>query len=337
MAHGPVVDVHSHVLPSELADDIRRRPRHYAMTVETEADRERFVRDDGHSTPMHAEFEDVSAKLAAMDRRGVDISVLSVTPVVFFYWLDRRAGIEAARRMNDGVAAMARLRPERLWPMGTLPLQDPAASMEELERIVFELGFRSVELGCVIGDRQLSHPDFRPLLARIAELRVAVFAHPFFAGAVRPELAPYYLANLLGHPFDSALMAAHLMLSGVLDELPGLRFILAHGGGHLPYQIGRLQHGYEVRPEPSERGASSPRELLRRFHFDALTHDVAALRFLVEQAGSDRVMVGTDDPFDMGEADPISMLDAIPGLMPTDVDRIRGANAMALLGPTGGA
>lgn len=337
MARAPVIDVHSHVLPSELADDIRRRPRHYAMAVEKDADRERFVRDDGHSTPMYAEFEDAAAKIAAMDRRGIDISVLSVTPVVFFYWLDRRAGIEVARRMNDGVAAMARARPERLWPMGTLPLQDPEASMEELERIVFDLGFRSIEVGCVIGDRQLSHDDYRPLLARIAELRVAVFAHPYFAGAVRPELVPYYLANLVGHPFDTAVMAAHLMFSGVLDELPDLRFILAHGGGHLPYQIGRLQHGYEVRREPSQHGASSPRGLLHRFHFDALTHDAAALRLLVELAGSDRVMIGTDDPFDMGEADPNSMLDALPGLGPTDLDRIRGANALALFGQTGGA
>jgi aminocarboxymuconate-semialdehyde decarboxylase len=332
MSSAPVVDLHSHVLPAELAGDIRHRPHHYRMAVEAGGGRERFVRDDGHSTPMYVEFEDPDAKVAAMDARGIDISVVSVTPVVFFYWLGPEAGAEVARRINDGIGAMVRARPSRLRPMGTLPLQDPAAALAELDRIVLELGFRSVELGCAIGERQLAHPDFRPILARIAKLGVFVFAHPYFAGAVRPDLTRFYLANLLGHPFDTAVMAAHLMFDGVLDELPDLRFVLAHGGGHLPYQAGRLQHGYNVRREPRDHGASAPDELLRRFHFDALTHDAAALRFLVERVGADRVVIGTDDPFDMAEPDPLAMLAAVPEIGPVELDRIRGANALALLG-----
>ena len=114
-----------------------------------------------------------------------------------------------------------------------------------------------------------------------------IFTHPYVAGALPPDLGCYYLGNLAGLPFDTALMAAHLMFSGALDELPSLNIILAHGGGHLPYQIGRLDHGYRVRKEARASTRSSPLALLRRFHFDALTHDADALRFLVEKAGAE--------------------------------------------------
>ena len=127
-------------------------------------------------------------------------------------------------------------------------------------------------------------------------------------------------------------MVAHLMFSGALDELPHLKIVLAHGGGYLPYQIGRLAHGYAVRKEPHVNSASSPRELLRRFYFDALTHDDKALAFLIEQVGADRVTLGTDAPFDMGEENPLARLAAVPGLAAADRDRVLGVNALALLG-----
>jgi aminocarboxymuconate-semialdehyde decarboxylase len=330
-AQTPCVDVHSHVIPIELIEAIRATPREFRMTVDRPAGKERFLRDDGHSTPIFAEFHDPDAKVAVMDRRGIDVSVISIVPVVFFYWLDASAGADLARLMNDGIARMAAARPDRLRAMGTLPMQDPDAAVVELERIVRDLGIRSIELGCTIGGRQLSEPELRPVLRRAAELGVFIFAHPYFEGAVRPDLTRFYLANLVGHPFDTAVMAAHLMFHGVLDELPDLRFVLAHGGGHLPYQAGRLQHGYEVRREPHEHGASAPRDLLRRFHFDALTHDATALRFLIERVGADRVTIGTDDPFDMAETDPLGMLDAVPGLAGEDRARILGGNALALL------
>jgi aminocarboxymuconate-semialdehyde decarboxylase len=169
------------------------------------------------------------------------------------------------------------------------------------------------------------------VLKRAQELGVFFFAHPHFAGAVRPDLGCYYLANLVGHPLDTVVMAAHLMFSGTLDELPGLKIVLAHGGGYLPYQIGRLAHGYEVRKEPKAHNAKPPLELLRRFYCDALTHDATALRFLIERVGADRVVLGTDAPYDMGEEHPLAMLDALPGLSAEQRERILGLNALQLL------
>lgn len=326
------VDVHSHVLPVEMLAAIRSRPRDYQMRVERRDGGEIFIRDDRHSTPVYAEFHDADAKLEGMNRKGIDISVISVSPVVFFYWLGVEAGLAASRLLNDGIARMVAARPDRLRGMATLPMQEPDAAVAELERAVKEHGFRAVELGCRIRGTLLSEPKFRPVLRRAQELGVFVFTHPYVAGALPPDLGCYYLGNLAGLPFDSALMAAHLMFGGALDELPGLDIVLAHGGGHLPYQIGRLAHGHRVRAEARARTGRSPAELLRRFHFDALTHDAEALRFLVAKAGADRVTIGTDAPYDMGEEDPVAMINALPGLSERDRDRIMGLNALRLLG-----
>jgi len=326
------VDVHSHVLPLEMIEAIRARPRDYQMRVETRDGDETFVRDDKHSSPLYAEFHDADAKVEGMDRKGIDVSVISVTPLVFFYWLDADAGLAASRIMNDGVARMAARWPDRLRGMATLPMQDTDAAVAELERVVKEHGFRSVELGCRIRGELLSEPKFRPVLKRAQELKVFVFTHPQIAGALPSDLGCYYLGNLAAMPFDTALMAAHLMLSGALDELPGLNVVLAHGGGHLPYQIGRLAHGYKVRKEARANTPNSPASLLRRFYFDALTHDATALKFLVEKVGADRVAIGTDAPFDMAEENPVAMIEALPGLDREQRERILGGNALRLLG-----
>lgn len=326
------VDVHSHVLPREMVEAIRARPRDYQMRVEHRDGGETFVRDDKHSTPLYAEFHDADAKVEGMDRRGIDVSVISVTPVVFFYWLDADAGLAASRIMNDGIARMAARRPDRLRGMATLPMQDAEAAVAELERVVKEHGFRSVELGCRIRGELLSEPKFRPVLRRAQELKVFVFTHPYVAGALPPDLNCYYLGNLVGLPLDTALMAAHLMLSGALDDLPDLNVVLAHGGGYLPYQAGRLAHGYRVRKEARANTAHSPADLLRRFYFDALTHDAAALKFLVEKVGADRVTIGTDAPFDMAEENPLATIEALPGLDQYQRDQIFGLNALELLG-----
>jgi aminocarboxymuconate-semialdehyde decarboxylase len=233
--------------------------------------------------------------------------------------------------MNDGIARMAAARPDRLRGMATLPMQDADAAIAELERVVREHGFRSVELGCRIRGELLAEPKFRPVLKRAQELGVFIFTHPYIAGSLPADLGCYYLGNLAAMPFDTALMAAHLMFSGALDELPQLKIILAHGGGHLPYQIGRLAHGHRVRKETHANTKHSPLELLRRFYFDALTHDADALRFLIDKVGADRVTIGTDAPFDMAEDDPLARLSALT-LTAQQRERILGGNALQLLG-----
>jgi len=336
MSGTPCIDLHSHVLPRPMVDAIHQRPREFGMTVTGTGANEALVREDKHGSPLHPEFYDIAAKLEGMDRKGIDISYLSVPPVVFFYWLPVKTGLAAARLLNDGIAEMVEARPARLRGMATLPMQDLDAEITELERAVREHGFRAVELGCRVKGELLSDPQFVPVLRRAAELKVSVFAHPYIAGALPADLSCYYLGNTHGLPFDTALMAVHLMLGGTLDALPDLNFILAHGGGHLPYQFGRLEHGYQVRKEARANTANSPEAQLRRFHFDSLTHDAESLRFLIRRVGADRVMIGTDAPFDMAEVDPLGPLAELTELTEAQRDRILGGNAQSLLGPLPG-
>ena len=332
MASVKRVDVHSHVFPREMLDLIRARPDDFGMRFENVGGGERLARTDGHTSPMFGEFHDVDAKIAGMDRKGIDISVISPTPMIYYYWLAADRALAASRVINDGIARMVAEQPSRLRGMATLPIQDADAAVTELERVVKEHGFRAIELGCTFMNEQLADKRFRPVLKRAQELKVFVFTHPQYTGDERCGLEPYYLTNLIGHPLDTVIMAAHLMFSGTLDELPDLKFVLAHGGGYLPYQIGRLAHGYAVRKEPHVHKASSPRDLLRRFYFDALTHDDKALRFLIDQVGADRVALGTDAPFDMGEENPVAKIMAVPGLSDADRSRVLGLNVLGLLG-----
>ena len=335
MAATKRVDVHSHVFPREMLDLVRARPDDFGMRFDNATGTERLLRTDGHVSPLFDEFHDAAAKVAGMDRKGLDISVISPTPMIYFYWLDIDRALAASRVINDGVAAMVARYPERLRGMATVPMQDADAAIAELERVVKQHGFRAIELGCTILDGQLAETRFRPVLRRAQELKVFVFTHPQYTGAERCSLNPYYLSNLIGHPLDTVTMAAHLMFSGALDELRDLKIVLAHGGGYLPYQIGRLAHGYNVRKEPKVNKASSPRDLLRRFYFDALTHDDKALQFLIDQVGADRVTLGTDAPFDMGEENPLTRIDAVHSLSDTDRARVLGLNVLGLLGEEG--
>jgi len=325
------IDVHSHVVPAEMLTALECNPEHYEMQYEQDARRPRLVHDDGSALPVFTEFYDAAAKVAGMDRKGIDISLISPAPFVFFYWAGLDVALQATRLINDGIAAMAARFPERLMGMGTVPMQHPDAAIAELERIVKDHGFRAVELGCSVEDEQLAHPRFRPILRRAQELKVFIFAHPY-SHVELCGLEDYYLRNLIGNPLHTTIMAAHLMFSGALDELKQLKICLAHGGGYVPYQIGRLAHGHQVRTETRAQTRTRPDKLLRRFYYDALIHDVRALRYLIDLVGADRIAIGTDAPFDMGEEEPVTMIGKVKRLTARERERIFGGTARELLG-----
>jgi len=329
-ARPPIVDLHSHVIPRRLVDAFREAPATWGARVESQGTAERIVHTQGYAYPLADEFFDPAAKIASMDRRGIDVSIVSPAPPTFYYWADAELALKAARLVNDGIAEMVGAYPARLRGMATLPLQSPDLAIAELERAVREHGFRAVEIGTSVEGSALAEPRFRPVLRRCHELEVLVFAHPYFVGA-KGGMESYYLTNLLGNPWDTTLMAANLMLSGALDDLAGIKIALAHGGGFLPYQIGRLEQGYEVRPETGAHARSRPLELLRRFYYDSIVFNPRALRYLVELVGSDRVALGTDSPFDMGENDPIAQIDTA-GLEPREREDVVGRTALRLLG-----
>jgi aminocarboxymuconate-semialdehyde decarboxylase len=299
------IDAHMHVVPPAVVELIRAREFPGGLTIETIGGTPRVVHPEGYSYPLAAEFHDTDALLAALPARGARAGVVSPAPPLFGYHLPEADQIAAARAVNDGVAAAVAAAPGRLAGLATVPLGSPDAAAAELERAVRELGLVGAEVGPHAGSRWLDDPELAPVFATAERLGVALFVHPYYTGP-KPGLEDMYLTNLVGNPLDTGLCAARLILSGALDRHPDLRLLLAHGGGYLPYQAGRLEHGNAVRPE-LRRCERPPTEYLRRFAYDTIVFSADALRFLVGLVGSDRVAYGSDEPFDMrgGHADQI--------------------------------
>ncbi len=323
------VDVHTHFVPPEVLADARRGAGFDGLRTEQRDGQEWLVHRQGFRYPVPPVYCDVEARLGAMDERAVSHAVLSIAPTLFMYWVDAGEAAGFCRAANDALAAFAADSGGRITAVAALPLQDPGAAVTELRRAVTGLGMRGAEIGPDAGGTPLDDPALRPVLAAAADLGVPLIVHPYYVGAL-PGLADFYLTNLIGNPLATTVCAARLILSGTLDEIGQLRLVLMHGGGFLPYQIGRLDHGHRVRPE-SRGCALPPSRYLPRFWFDTVTHAPVPLRFLTDLAGADHVLFGTDFPFDMAAGPLAEQIDGT-GLHGLDVELIAGLTADRLFG-----
>lgn len=306
-----VVDVHAHVIPPALVDRMRSGAAPDDITIEENDAQPMVVHRQGYRYPLLDAFHDVPARIAQMDAAGTDVAVLSIAPPLFLYWIESDGAATAARTINDAIADMVARAPHRFAGLATLPMQDPSAAADELRRAVTELGMCGAQIGPHVEGVPLDGEPMRPVLRAAADLGVPLVLHPYYVGS-SPGLDDFYLTNLAGNPWQTALSASRLILSGTLDELSDLDLVLVHGGGHLPYQIGRLDHGHRVRPE-ARRPSAAPSSYLRRFHYDSLTHSTESTNWLVERVGADRVMFGTDVPFDMAGGTFDEQLDGFTG------------------------
>lgn len=321
------VDVHTHVVPPEVAAAARQGAGFDGLRVERVGGQEWLVHRQGFRYPMPPEYFDADARLRSMDERGISHAVLSIAPPLFMYWADSAKAADFCRSANDAMAAFTARSGGRLAAVATLPMQDPAAAVSELWRAVTELGMRGAEIGPDVEGTPLDDPALRPVLAAAADLGVPLILHPYYVAA-RPGLEDFYLTNLIGNPLATTVCAARLILSGLLDDMAALRLLLMHGGGYLPYQIGRLDHGHRVRPE-SGGCARPPSQYLRRFWYDTVTHAPVPLRFLTGMVGTDRVLFGTDFPFDMAAGPFHDQADGA-GLPAAELAKIAGLNASHL-------
>jgi aminocarboxymuconate-semialdehyde decarboxylase len=294
------IDIHTHFIPRPFIDQVRRGQAIGGVTIRQEKGLERAVHPEGYRYQLFPKFWDVEAKLQDMDRLGIDISVLSVPPPLLFYWLDSGPVEEFCWQANEAVAEMVSQAGGRLYGLAAVPLQDPEAATAELRRAVLDLGLRGVEIGTRMEYIPLDDERFEPFFATAAELDVPVMLHPYHTGTP-PEFADFYMKNLIGNPLETGVAATRLILSGCLERHPNLTIILVHGGGYMPYQIGRLDHGYRVRRETNAHLTAPPSSYLRRFYYDTITHAGVPLNFLIELVGPDRVVFGTDIPFDMAD------------------------------------
>jgi aminocarboxymuconate-semialdehyde decarboxylase len=260
------------------------------------------------------DFSDLSARLELMSATGVDVEVLSPPPFMSFTEI---AGSEAAqllREQNEAIAQVVRQYPASFRGLGMAPLQDAERAVTEIAYLMDTLKLAGVEILTQIAGKNLDAPELEPVWQALDARRALVFIHPLdVLGAER--LTQYYLRNLLGNPAETAVALASLMFGGVLDRFPHIRFIAAHGGGVTPFVIGRWEHGAQVRPELAHLSAS-PLTLLRQTYVDSLVHGAPELRYLIEILGADRIVLGSDTPFDMGTPAPAALFGAT---LPDDV------------------
>lgn len=296
------IDIHNHFIPPYLVHEARRGRAVDNLTTEQHNGQEWMVHPQGYRYLLAPEFWDPEAKLKHMDQLGIDISVLSIAPTMLFYWLEASAAQEFCRQTNEALAEISKQSGGRLYGLAAVPLQDPQAAVVELRRAVEELGLRGALIGTTVEKIPLDDPRFETFMATAAELEVPLLLHPYDKLVrMRQELTDFYMSNLIGIPLATTLAASRLILSGCLERHPNLTIVLMHAGGFLPYQIGRLDHGHRVRPEAKANITSAPSSYLRRFYFDTITHASDRLKSLISWVGADRVVFGTDIPFDMAD------------------------------------
>jgi aminocarboxymuconate-semialdehyde decarboxylase len=305
------IDVHNHVMPERSLELLRQEPA-YGVTL-----------NGRHwSGGLHVDFEIVpsfvepDAKRAELESKGIDAAVVSVTPPLFYYHVDVDLGEAMARATNQGLAEFCAASPERFRWLASVPMQDPQRAVEVLSDAA-AAGAVGVEIGtAVAGGRRLDQDEFEPFWAAAERLGVPVTLHPAY-GEPGPSLSEYYFENVLSFLFETTVTIERMIVSGTLDRHPELKVVLLHGGGYFPYQVGRLRHARTVRPELAE-APPDPWAYSQRLFFDIITHDPSSLAFLIDRAGADRVVLGTDLPFDMATPDPMGLLEGA-----ADEDTIR--------------
>lgn len=275
----------------------------------------------------------IDARIASMDGMGVDLALLTPSPPRGFYKADEETGGAVARVTNDEVARIARDHADRILSTGNVALQHVDASIRELERGM-ALGLKGMRIGTNIGGLELGDRRFDPFWARAEDLGAVIFLHP--QGFTEPKrLDAYYLDNAVGNPLETTLALAQMIFGGVFERYPRLKLIAAHGGGYFPFYVGRFEQAWRTRPECRANLARAPGEVLKQIWFDTVLFRPEQVAFLVNLVGADKVVMGTDSPYDMGENDPVALIRTTPGLDAATQSAILGGNAAKLLGLSG--
>jgi aminocarboxymuconate-semialdehyde decarboxylase len=289
--------------------------------------------DNGFKQPLPPFLTDPGTIIADLDKAGVDIACASVAPPLSHLDCDPQIALGVSRALNDAYAELATRHADRIVPLANLPLQDVDLALQELKRVVDDYGFKGVQVGSNINGKNLGDESLFPFWEQVRERDLLVFSHGLSPlGAER--MTEHELKNFVGLPIDTAVSVGSMVLGGVYERLPGLKVCYSHGGGAFPCLVGRWDHGYRDRlSKQGETTIKLPSDYLVDVYADSLTHDPAALRYLVERLGPDQVVLGSDHPFDMGEADPVGKVKEAIGDTEV-VDKIIGGTASRLLNLT---
>jgi len=324
------IDIHTHILADATIKLMQKELPKLNLKLTPYDDENAVVEVAGVPyRPFPRGGHDIARRLAEMDAAEVDMHVLSVSPQTWLYNQEAAVTAATAAIQNNEIARHVKEYPQRFAGIATLPMQAPDKAADELRRAVQKLGLHGTMIGSNVNGKNLDDPSFEPLWAAAAELDTLLVIHPGnVAGADR--LRSYYLNNLIGNPLDTTIAAACLIFGGVMARYPQLNFLMVHAGGFIPYQGGRWVHGWQVRPEPKAHLDHSPQRYLDRFLYDTIAHSKTVCEFLIAAAGADRVLLGSDYPYDMGMLDCVRQVRALD-IPPAARDKILGGNAAAIL------
>ena len=299
------IDIHTHILPKNWPN--LKEKYGYGGWIHLEhhkCDCARMMKEDHFFREIESNCWDAKVRMKECDQHNVDVQVLSTIPVMFSYWAKAKDALDISKYLNDHIAGICDNHPTRFAGLGTIPLQSPDLAIKELERCVNDLGLSGVQIGSHVNDWNLNAPELFAVFEAAQDLNASIFVHPWDMMGTA-QMKDYWLPWLVGMPAETSLAICSMIFGGVFERLPALKVAFAHGGGSFPSTVGRIEHGFNCRPDlVAVDNDVNPREYLDRIYLDTLVHDKQMLNFLIDLMGADRLSLGTDYPFPLGELEP---------------------------------